>query len=875
MTEQKHPTGVAGHLADHEAVQPPRLFVVRESAVSNRMLMQGMMQQTLEPHRDKPGVTEALDLGLSVLDEHVSVRDHVVIRHGRTKVVVFWREDSYFVFSMASAASTIGGDSADNAFVLVLADLLELLRPSMLVAATFSRLIRAAEFSGRLLGATQRYVREVVLGETRFDPVSEAGRIQWQTLSMVSDMERRAIVQRLTVGALHACAQQQWLSGDLGYPPGYRINNDKRLEVNDDEVEATREMLHLLADGSMPAWQLCERIGALGLSTPKLRKMAEKRAEMEGADPGSVTVAAARSPSSMVRTLRNWVHLYETGQHRRIVANPFPRISQLAGYKVKQGLKPEAEHPNGSFEFIFEPGVPAGGWVLAEVTQRIRDLIHQPSGPSSAKARGARSHRTLMPLLGLPEWNNHDHQYRLASEHDRYLLLRRPARFIGESWTDAQHRYHREVQRLAVIKPASLHRSLAEGIAEAIRDGITAERVAGLSATVTREGLVAYRSSLTNRRIRLSQELEDLERRAKNARRNANDTVDEDLRRGYLDDHEILHDKLKQRRRQLQELEEEDRAGPAPLDDTFDVEGAYLARALGNLASTNVRASADIATALRTVLDDFRLQADAYQATWRCHVLVPTDDGVVRLGPASGTVSNVAVVNRALHGNRDKEFVELFLRDGMSIDELQGLRRIGRQHARQLLYNGLAELGLSETACSALASCPIPEPRQAVWAALAGTCTADLDQAYIEHISRTYCGDQTPWYGNRWIYPPGKRQQILNALTVLGGSSSPEQLAEHVGVARQYILTVARPRQRAAPGDVATYPPILTATTDGNHAKARVREVSLITCPHCSGTANIIVRVPEVPTAVLCPNCRRLPLSTSPTFPASYFEIAH
>ena len=872
MSDRSQSSGMLERLTDHQAVRPPRLFVVRESAVSNRMLMQGMVQQTLEPHRGAPGVSEALDLGLRVLDEDEPVANRVVIRHEGTKLVVFWREDTYFVFSMASAASTIGGDSADNAFVVVLADLLELLQPSMLLAATFSRLIRAAEFSGRLLSATQRFVEEVVLGETRFDPVSEAGRIQWQTLSMVSDMERRAIVQRLTVGALHACSQQLWLPGEFGYPPGYHVR-DKRLEINDEEVEATREMLHLLADGSIPAWQLCERIGALGLSTPKLRKLAEKRAELEGADPGSVTMAAARNPSAIVRTLRNWVELYETGRHRRVILNPFPRISQLAGYRVTHGLKPESEHPHGSFEFVYQPGVPERGWVSREVTERIRDLLHKPEGRSRPTARGGRTHRTLMPLLALPTWTDRDYEYRLASEHDRYLLLRRPSRLADEPWTDPRHRYNDQVQRLALIEACDLHQSLAKGVAAAIRDGLPAERVAGLSAAVTREGLVAYRSSLTNRRIRLTQELDDLERRSTNARRNANDASDETSRREFLTDHERLRSELDRKRRQLHQIDEEANTEPAPLNDTFDVEGAYLARALANLARAGVRTSADIGTALQTVLDDFTVEADAYQVVWTCHVLVPSTDGVVRLGPASGSVNNVAVVNRSLHADRNREFVERFLRDGCSLDELAALRRIGRDHARTLLFDGLHELGLDETASSALASCPIPEPRRAVWAALTEETNHTLDEHYVRHLTQTYCGEMTHWHGNRWIYPPGKRQRILDALTDLGGRASPEQVAERAGVSRQYVLTVARPRQRKAPGDVSTYPPILTTVTEGDQPKARILEVALIPCPHCSGDANVIVRVPEIPTAVLCPRCRHFPHRNSPPLPPSYLEL--
>jgi hypothetical protein len=172
------------------------LVVIRESAQYDRLLMEGMIHQSLEKVVHLPGAAELQMAGLDVLD-NPGAYGAVTRRAGKSRITMVERDGVMYLYSMGSAAKLDLDE--ENGFVSELVRTLYAYRPPEVWVVAFTRLVRAAELAGDLLKATGEAV-EVLHCEQELRPATPEGRMVFQILAMIAAMEREYIVRRHTAG---------------------------------------------------------------------------------------------------------------------------------------------------------------------------------------------------------------------------------------------------------------------------------------------------------------------------------------------------------------------------------------------------------------------------------------------------------------------------------------------------------------------------------------------------------------------------------------------------------------------------------------------------------------------------------------------------
>ena len=226
------------------------LVVCRESSAFDYVLFEGMIDQTLRALTHLPGVKEILEAGLDPL-KNPQLYGGVRLSRAGTQAVHFQNEGVHYLYSLGSAAKSIK-DREENAFVEILCDLATAVQPSDVHVATFSRLLRSTLWAGRLESTFRRFVRSVHCGPTVIELGTPSGKVIWQTLAMVADMERDMIVSRLFAGFVFKHRQGKWILSPEAIPPGWQLE-DGFVELDDAAIDATRMLLAMMADESLDA----------------------------------------------------------------------------------------------------------------------------------------------------------------------------------------------------------------------------------------------------------------------------------------------------------------------------------------------------------------------------------------------------------------------------------------------------------------------------------------------------------------------------------------------------------------------------------------------------------------------------------------------
>lgn len=390
------------------------LVVCRESGLYSNDLLEGMVNQTLGYCSTIRGVDAVREEGLQPLVGR-SCFTCSRLRTRKTRAVLFEHEGTLYLYSAGSAAA-VNDDTGDNDFVALLCDVIEQFRPKNLHIATLSRIIRCVDFIGRLHGLALRHIDTVYVGGMPINLRTQQGLVMWQTLSMVATIERELIVQRLTAGRINKFTRGEWLLGTSGVPNGYRLV-DRKLVVDDGQVDQVRKMLIVLADASLSNWRVMRHLGTLGLQGPGKPGAAEK----------SKNFGEYRCPSTKVARLLAWSDLYETGRYDIQLPNPFPGLSKVAGLEVKPD--PTGKLRDGVLVFRYVPGVPDGGWADEEVFELLRRRREKLDTRRWQMNGGAGAHRRRRPLINLGRWSDDQYQYVLAAHAGRYEVRRWPLEF--------------------------------------------------------------------------------------------------------------------------------------------------------------------------------------------------------------------------------------------------------------------------------------------------------------------------------------------------------------------------------------------------------------------------------------------------------------
>lgn len=388
------------------------LVVCRESNEYSRVLMEGLVQQTLSYCDGVRSRDTVAKLGLTPLTGDGELPPEVKIvplTCGRAKAMLFAVGNEFYLYAMVSAAKA--NAMGDNDWTQLLQAVIEALRPRDLYAASLSRLVRAFTYSAKVLVAVSENVERVHAGSTLISFVGKdrlVGGILWSSLSMIATSERDLIVQRLTSGVVAKYFRKEWVKGAGSVPLGYALDpHTKNLRVDPDQTEALRLVLMALAQPRPDYIRLVHELADMGISSTTQR--AQKDA----------TVALLHYPQSYVEQIKRWLDTYESGRYSLQMTNPFPGATHIAGLKVRDASDSFA----GWLQFDYHWGRPDVPVALVHAARAgLAARRTSPVRGAAAKARPAQLNGTMWEQDNLRYWlrgtTSDRYEIRIASVND-------------------------------------------------------------------------------------------------------------------------------------------------------------------------------------------------------------------------------------------------------------------------------------------------------------------------------------------------------------------------------------------------------------------------------------------------------------------------
>lgn len=382
------------------------LVVVRESPQYGYVLMEGMIGQTVGRLLHLPGADDVLAAGIEPVRGTGPFRTFEYRKHGTT-AVMFEHENVLYLYSLGSAAKA-NIDDQENAFIELLIDVLEHYRPRNVYVATFSRLVRSTEFAGRLQRAMNAHVDVIHSGDQQIRPKTTDGKIMWSMLALIADMERDLIVQRLFAGTCNAYQRGRWVLNDEAVPPGYVLDPvTKKVSPDESLVEPVRLLLTMMADPTLTSRQVMDAAGDAGLTSSRIKRI-------HGPD---ATFADVIRSDSKLAGLVDWIDTYATGTAVITHPNPFPGATSFGTLKVEEASSTSA----GVVRFVYDWGLPEGGWAPAEVLEAARARCR---GTKDRRTTGGAAHVKRKPFSGWVQWSDDTHSFHLSGSSSHYVLLR-------------------------------------------------------------------------------------------------------------------------------------------------------------------------------------------------------------------------------------------------------------------------------------------------------------------------------------------------------------------------------------------------------------------------------------------------------------------
>jgi transposase-like protein len=627
-----------------------------------------------------------------------------------------------------------------------------------------------------------------------------------------------------------------------------------------------------MADPDLSNSEFAAYIGSLGITRPRL-------VHIHGAE---ATFADAVHPKDVRASFERWLELYESGVIREQRQTPQPGLLQFGQLPVYLVDRDDPSGP-GFIEMTFDFGVPEGGWASPALFEAIRERASSDDRFSTVRS----NFRPRRPLSGRAPYEHGDRTFRVDSGTGNGYRLQevtfRPYS-VGERKVGNRQRVAASTT-LATVDAAVLHDHVARGIVEVLSG-------AGAPMTLSEAGYLPVLSANDRKRQLLAHRRERLQGHLERARELAVGAGSESMSRRLLDDAKRIEGDLVLTEDEIARLDVE---GPAVVSEV-SVPAAEVVEALGALARARAAVPHDIAAAIARLVPTFRLfLADSPdRLRWTAVVQLPAADGmIVELGPISGFVPTRghheqkgrrhsreiqgAIVAAYAKGDSPQEIIQS---TGCNVDQLRDavrdhlraggfphpaslmlrhvlvpeLRRLVADAARvgiphQLTDGSVNPADLAEVARSAGVVPARCDPR---WAALV------LEQL----VFHPRVGTAYAWLGNC------ESQAAIDA--VMAGKTTIGDICRAMGLPHD-----GRSALRKVLG-TNTEPPLLapvgTWVYAGTHPISANR-LELIACPHCGGHASVHLRVPEISTNLLCPDCRRMTLPDSPVFPPGYLNV--
>lgn len=426
-------------------------FIVRESDTYSLSLFDGMRQQTLSPHREKPHVEAILNAGmapwkaarndttfrvtmLSATGKPVAFDVPVISLQDKPKTLLFRFGDALHLWCMGSAA-LLGTDESVGKFNARLQTIIEDYWPRNLVVANVSRLVRSEALFHSFMSSI-----DIIGGPSRGDVRVEKVWSAEQTLNMKNFLDRfslnflahhaeadlRNILQRTIAGRLVSASRGSWVPGNVTVPWGYKLDAQTKMLTCDPALQPKiEEMLRILATVQNKT-DAIGRLSDLGMPMARKRTSDGERAMLS---------ESGRPESMLFLSLLRLVPLYSHGEYLMRYANPGLHLDELAGYPVVRF----GEGDSGEFQLLIKVPLPEGCWAPQEVLSRAEavlrltsDEVRQRTGQVFRPLHAGICSRSADPLLleaMLPSgsWTN------LTTRQGAAAHAQTPA-FAGRQW---------------------------------------------------------------------------------------------------------------------------------------------------------------------------------------------------------------------------------------------------------------------------------------------------------------------------------------------------------------------------------------------------------------------------------------------------------
>lgn len=401
-----------------------------------------------------------------------------------------------------------------------------------------------------------------------------------------------------------------------------------------------------------------------------------------------------------------------------------------------------------------------------------------------------------------------------------------------------------------------LHRSIVRDVAHTLRNGAVAEYLDGHASYLALDRAVLV-DAAGHRRRELSLQHDQAEQRARRLRTYAADAHDQQEARELLAQARQESAKATRLGEALERLAQ--RSDQATLPQEFEGEVAFIVAGLSALLADSGRMPAEGRSALQSLISDFHLVVEPPVVRWSLCLLLPADGRVVRLGPFEGSV--------AARG-RVRTQAESRFQDAETADA------VSRRHLR----SDLVAAGVP----SALAGAALLAPGGYLRAVLLGRdvrwpgCAPDFDhESFNAHVRQCWA-DLGGWGRGVYAQTSPQRQRLADLVARHGGHISLADLRpmlSSIQMKPNDVYTLTLPKRSKNPATPPWPPTVLREGDWGSGSPATMSIVVSPRCQLCHGPATVVVRVPEVPDALLCARCRVMPSRPDLVFPPMYLDL--
>lgn len=850
-------------------------FLVRESPEYDYLLLQAMLEKTLEPYAHLPAVRRAIELGCTPLLDNAEgrrVREElgaeVLYFSDRRKRfgVRFVIDGIPFQYGMLSGAKS--NINRDNDWVQAVVALVETYRPEALVAGPIGRFARRAKLFAELaecLAAhrTKAYCHEVPVG---IDLSDIGGKAQWDALAKYAEFDYIASNTRMLTGVVWRLKKNQYPRASL--PPGYEKPYGKGpdahvvLPTADADIRrVVRRFIEMAAD-DYTELEIARELAAMGLATrnPYLLKHL-----------GPVPVDEVQDPARLVRTLFSHLPTYLDGAYHFSHEMTVPDHDTFLGLPVRR----EDPYDHGFIEVFLDFGTPEGGWHDEQVIRRA--IERRLTDPPPSETTGRHDKEVVKPLAGLVRYESEGHEYVLMSnETAQYELRRRPIPERGRASTTARPpTFHSgDGELVGRFDSLTLHRAVADML-RSLATGISAVEPCP-DAPVVAVDEAALEAAIAEE-----------QRLADGAARAAALAESEEARAEYV---ALQTSALAEKSRLRREL---DAARRPARRSTALMDARRLAALITVLDVADGPQSVRLKKELRTVVSSLRF-ADVEPAKPTANLVgtftIVADDGPLSVGPVERVVRNrarggPAGTDTRKEGTRKRNLalaLDLWL-ERATPEERQHIWESEKFNARSYVRRMETVLApiVGAHVTSALIDCPIIEVRRAaIRPYLSHDLDDGLDTRLRHEVESVYRTNGFTW-SKGWC--PGGMTRERQVLAFIDRyAQDPDEgipLSEVVrafnfdeGVIHRMAHEGPFAYGRREPSPAPWYARLekhRVRTTGRSRTHVRVRR-----CLHCGRrTLTQPLRAPEVAGYLLCANvtCRKSLLLDVP-YPSAFFE---